>query len=245
MSYIICDLGPLGPKTPFIVNENNEKIAVAIMNLDEASRSEWLDLRKWGLGGSDLGVVLGYPGYKTLEQMNQTKGPIGKTEEFDNEAMRWGRKLETPVAEMATEDLICQTIRFPYMLQSLTSPALLANVDYLITQNNHSYEAGVINELNADEKTAIAAVLEIKTTGITGRPNSLSQGILPKTYEAQVLHYCTTLGINEYIVATLVGGQGLKLIEGVFTDADIYEAEKCAQNWAQEQTWFTPIYETI
>jgi putative phage-type endonuclease len=241
MSYIICDDGPLGSNTPYVMSDSGEKIAVAIMDLDKASRSEWLEMRKWGLGGSDLGVAMGHPGYKTLAQMNATKGPNGITTEFDNEAMRWGRKLEAPVAEMATEDLLCRTIRFPYMLQSLSAPALLANVDYLTT-GSIGYEPGVISDLDPGLSTTITCVLEIKTTGITGRPNSLVDGILPKGYAAQVLHYCATLGIEDYIVAVLAGGHGLRLIGGRVTSDDIDNAEKCAQMWAEQQSWFTPRY---
>lgn len=61
-------------------------------------RSEWLDYRKKGIGGSDAGAICGLNPYRTAIQVYLDKTSDG-TEDIDNEAMRQGRDFEEYVAK--------------------------------------------------------------------------------------------------------------------------------------------------
>lgn len=65
-------------------------------------KSEWLNYRKKGIGGSDAGAVCGFNPYRTAMEVYQDKTGK-KTEEMDNEAMRQGREFEDYVARRFTE----------------------------------------------------------------------------------------------------------------------------------------------
>lgn len=69
-----------------------EKISVADM-----SRSEWLRLRKSGIGGSDAGAICGVNPYSSPMKVFYDK-TSDEVDETDNESARQGRDLEDYVA---------------------------------------------------------------------------------------------------------------------------------------------------
>ena len=76
--------------------------ANTIVNLNEISHEEWLELRKKGIGGSDAGAIVGVNPYSSAFQVYcDKKGLMPETE--DNEAMRQGRDLEAYVARRFEE----------------------------------------------------------------------------------------------------------------------------------------------
>ena len=67
------------------------------------TREEWLYDRLKGIGGSDVGAVLGLNKYKSAYTLWAEKCGLLQDEEEDNEAMRVGRDLEQYVADRFTE----------------------------------------------------------------------------------------------------------------------------------------------
>ena len=67
------------------------------------SREEWLEARKQGIGGSDAAAILGVDPYCSALEVYCDKIGIAVPQE-DNEAMKWGRKLEPLVAEAYQEE---------------------------------------------------------------------------------------------------------------------------------------------
>ena len=60
-------------------------------------RKDWLDVRKTGIGGSDVAAVLGISPWKSPLDVFLDK--TGKSApEPENDAMYWGTRLETLVA---------------------------------------------------------------------------------------------------------------------------------------------------
>ena len=66
------------------------------------TREKWLEARRGGIGGSDAPAVLGVDPYKSALEVYCDKIGIAEPQE-DNDAMRWGRKLEPLVAEAYEE----------------------------------------------------------------------------------------------------------------------------------------------
>lgn len=64
--------------------------------------SEWLCLRKTGIGGSDAGAVCGVNPYSSPAKVFMDKTGSGVTE-LDSEAVRQGNDLEDYVARRFTE----------------------------------------------------------------------------------------------------------------------------------------------
>ena len=67
------------------------------MSLQGIERTEWLHLRKTGLGGSDAGAVCGLNPYSSPLQVFYDK-TSEEVQDKDSESMRQGRDLEEYVA---------------------------------------------------------------------------------------------------------------------------------------------------
>lgn len=154
--------------------------------LDFVSQEDWHKLRSKGIGGSDIGAILGVNKYRSLVDVYLDKTEGKKVE--DNNAMFWGRILEPIIrAEFQkkhSEEY--QTYLVPY---SLKYGVLRANVDGLIYNNN----------------TQKWGVLEIKTAN-QFTTKEWSDGVVPQSYYAQVMHYLTVTGLDYAIIVVLIGG---------------------------------------
>lgn len=154
--------------------------------LDFVSQEDWHKLRSKGIGGSDIGAILGVNKYRSLVDVYLDKIEGKKVE--DNNAMFWGRILEPIIrAEFQkkhSEEY--QTYLVPY---SLKYGVLRANVDGLIYNNN----------------TQKWGVLEIKTAN-QFTTKEWSDGVVPQSYYAQVMHYLTVTGLDYAIIVVLIGG---------------------------------------
>ncbi|WP_288847579.1 lambda-exonuclease family protein [uncultured Sneathia sp.] len=154
--------------------------------LDFNSQEDWHKLRSKGIGGSDIGAILGVNKYRSLVDVYLDKTEGKKVE--DNNAMFWGRVLEPIIrAEFQkkhSEEY--QTYLVPY---SLKYGVLRANVDGLIYNNN----------------TQKWGVLEIKTAN-QFTTKEWSDGVVPQSYYAQVMHYLTVTGLDYAIIVVLIGG---------------------------------------
>jgi putative phage-type endonuclease len=61
---------------------------------------EWYDFRKDGIGGSEIGTVLGLNKYDTVVRVFHEKVGTIEPRKEDNEKMFWGRELEDKIAEI-------------------------------------------------------------------------------------------------------------------------------------------------
>ena len=70
--------------------------------LSGVSNTEWLRLRKSGIGGSDAGAICGVNPYSSAMKVFRDK-TSDVVEELDNEAVRIGHDLEDYVAQRFME----------------------------------------------------------------------------------------------------------------------------------------------
>lgn len=157
-----------------------EEISVAGIN-----RSNWLELRQKGIGGSDAGAILGLNKWKTPFQVYLDKTePIVDDEQ--SEAAYWGTELEDVVAKEFTRRTGKKVRRNNRMLKSLQYPWMIANLDREVVGED--------------------AILECKTTN-SFMAKEWEGDQIPASYIIQVQHYLAVTGAAKAYVAVLIGGQ--------------------------------------
>lgn len=156
------------------------------------THEEWLEDRTKGIGGSDVGAVLGLNKYKSTYTLWAEKTGLLHTEEIDNESMRIGRDLEDYVAKRFMEATGHEVVTSDYSFQSEEHPFMLANVDRLLT----------------DEPCG----LECKTASALTRYD-FENGDIPPSYYCQCMHYMAVTGLNKWYIAILVMGKGFYWFE--------------------------------
>lgn len=168
---------------------------IFISDITSISKEEWRQERKKGIGGSDVGAILGLNNYRSMFEVFYDK--IGakniKTEsERSKVAMEIGTRLEDLVAEMFQERYpAIQVQEDNQMYQHSEYPFMLANIDR--------------NLLLPD---GTQAILECKVISISDEWESTDfckgvPGRCPLSYEYQVRHYMAVLNCDLAIVVGL------------------------------------------
>ena len=159
---------------------------VIAKNTDVMPRSEWLALRRKGIGGSDCAAACCLSRWKSPLQLFFEKTRGMKMEE-DNERMAWGRTLEPVIRAEFAKRTGLAVIECPFMFASQEYPYMIANVDGIVTEPNDS-----------------KALLEIKTVG-EHSAKDWDDG-LPLEYYLQIQHYMAVCDLTKAYCTTLIGG---------------------------------------
>lgn len=160
---------------------------------DEEIRTQWLEARRKGVGGSDASTIMGLSQYATPYTVWLEKtGRVIPDDISEKEAVYWGNVLEDVVAsEFAKRHPDWSVTRRNAILQNVERPWQLASVDRLVTDGSGR-----------------KGVLEIKTAGAF-RAEDWEDGI-PDYYLPQPIHYLAVTGREFFAVAVLIGGQKYK-----------------------------------
>lgn len=155
-----------------------------IFDSKNATREEWLKIRKLGLGGSDMAAVLGLSPWRSpidvwLDKTSDT------VEEKESEPMYWGNVLEEVVAQEFAKRSGYKVRNNNFTLQSEAYPYLLANIDR--------------------EIVGLDAGLECKTANAF-KANEWDGDNVPDAYYIQCQHYMAVTGKSSWWIACLVGG---------------------------------------
>ena len=151
---------------------------------------EWLELRRKGLGGSDVATAMGLSPWKSPMQLYLEKTGEIDPEPLTSEAVYWGIVLEAVIANRFAElhpDLIIEEPK--QMLAHSEYPFMLANLDRVIVTPQGK-----------------RGVLEVKTTSAT-QSDKWKDDNVPIHYVLQVQHYLAVTGYDFAYVACLIGGQ--------------------------------------
>lgn len=140
------------------------------------SDAEWLEQRKQGIGGSEVGAVMGLSPWKTPLQVWLEKTGREECEDIsDNPIVKFGTDYEKIVGEHYKQENPSMTVRRVNALcKSIARPWAQASLDYEI----------------CDKLTKTWGVLEIKTA-------RSKWDRIPDSYLCQVLHYLSVTG-REY-----------------------------------------------
>ncbi|MFJ8516149.1 YqaJ viral recombinase family nuclease [Lysinibacillus xylanilyticus] len=159
-------------------------MVLAKITTADMSRDEWLDARRAGIGGSDVGAIMGFNQYKSAYQVFLEK--TGQySEEVDNEAVYFGNALEDFVAQEFAKRTGKKVRRLNKMLVHPEHDFMLANVDRVVVGER--------------------AVLECKTASEYVK-DAWDGEEIPASYLCQVHHYLAVTGFEKAYIAVLVGG---------------------------------------
>jgi putative phage-type endonuclease len=165
-------------------------MAVVLASTENMDYSEWLGLRKKGIGGSDASVICG---------VNRWKSPVELWMEKTNklpyqeagEAAYWGTQLESLVRNEFTKRTGIEVIEAKQLLQSEDYPFMHANLDGICEHPNFG-----------------KCVFEAKTSSAY-RESEWRESI-PDEYVLQVQHYLSVTGHKGCYVAVLIGGNSFR-----------------------------------
>lgn len=165
--------------------------AVKLVDTSELSRSEWLEVRRQGIGGSDVGAILGINPYKSPVQVYREKiGEVGEQE--DNEAMEHGRDLEGYIRIKFQQRTGKKVTKMPFVYQHPTHPFLLANIDGWVVDENAGLECKNVSEW---------------------RRNEWENNQVPNEYKLQCNHYMSVMGADRWYVCAFIGGNKIEIRE--------------------------------
>ena len=160
---------------------------------------EWLNVRKSGIGGSDVAAVLGLSPWKSpLDVYLDKTGKAAPQEETD--AMYWGTRLEDLVAKKYCEVRGVEVRKVNSILRSAEYPCLIGNIDRAVCP-----EKGKLPVVKGKFRTP--KILECKTA--RAKNEDWGQGgtdQIPNYYITQVLHYLGLTGCKSCDVAVLFLG---------------------------------------
>lgn len=168
--------------------------ALRLVETRQLSRSDWLQVRKQGIGGSDAAAAVGLSPYKSqLELWLEKTGRDAELPKPDpndtTEPVYWGTLLEPIVAASYTQQTGNRVRKVNAVLQHPTVPFMLANLDREVIG-----APGV-------------QILECKTTGEFGA--RLWRDGVPEYVQLQVQHQLAVTGKHAADVAVLLCGQQL------------------------------------
>ena len=168
---------------------------VFIDDITKISKDEWREKRKSGIGGSDVGAILGLNKYQSVFDIFYTKigtKNLRNISEKSQITMEIGNCLENLVADLfQKKHLSMQVLVDNTMYQHSTYEFMLANIDRKIILPDKTY-----------------AILECKTLANANEWKSTDfckgvKGTCPLSYEYQVRHYMAVLNIDLAIIAGL------------------------------------------
>ena len=150
------------------------------------NKLEWLRERQKGIGGSDVGAILGVNKWKTAFQVY-----LDKTEEIvqvdePSEAAYWGTELEDMVAREFAKRTGKKVRRDTTHFVSKEYPFMVANIDRRVVGENAILECKTVNQYGAKEWEGDE---------------------IPPSYLLQVQHYLYVTGAERGYIAALIGGQ--------------------------------------
>ena len=156
------------------------------------SREEWLEIRKSGIGSSEVATIVGLNPWETPYQLWRRKVGIDEPKP-ENAAMRYGHHLEDAVSRMwhdSTGREIIKRSAIDWIIRDNDRP-------YLQVSPDRTYWLG--DSRSPEEK----GILEIKTTRMKVDPTDL-----PKYWFCQIQYQLGVAGYKEGSLAWLSAGQG-------------------------------------
>jgi len=171
------------------------------------AREEWLQARRAGLGGSDMGAILGLSKFKTPVDvwMEKTGRSESSTETLQ---MRFGNYAEEFVAREYCAKTGHAVQRCTSMLRHPDAP-ILGNVDRLVVPAGAkiaSHKSEIRTDLGLECKTASAfSAMDATEWGEEGTD------LVPPSYLVQCTTYMALTGCNAWDLAVLFGNQEVRV----------------------------------
>ncbi|WP_308296174.1 lambda-exonuclease family protein [Streptomyces sp. ISL-96] len=156
----------------------------------DAPEEQWHEVRRSGIGGSDVAAILGLDKYRGPRHVFEAKH--GRDTEADNEAMEFGRELE---------DVIARSFSRRANVPILTPPGTLVH-------NEHAWMLANVDRYALDETGAVVAPVECKNRS-EYQADDWEEGV-PDSPAIQAHWYMAVGGWDYAWVAALIGGNRLR-----------------------------------
>lgn len=169
-----------------------------LVGTHEPNSPAWLELRKTGIGGSDIGTICGLNPWESAYTLWAKRAGHIPEEKLNSWAVRLGQAFEDPILELYQEEHPEKIIYKTGTYRHKEHPIMLANPDAL------AY----------NEDTDEWMIIEVKTA-------RYEWDSIPQHYIAQVQHYLYVMGLD---LAVICGVQGMAWHEYVIR-ADKFEQE--------------------
>ena len=170
---------------------------------DNLSREDWLKIRKQGVGGSEIGAILGHSKYKCAVHVWLDKtGREDKLPEVTAEQemiLQSGKDMEELILELYKKKTGRKAVRVNAMLCHPDEPRMMVNLDAIAQREDGTW-----------------GVLEIKNTFAQG--DEWKGGKVPEAYQDQ----CR----QGMMVAGLMWGEVISLRAGRWTESSIFKIER-------------------
>jgi len=174
--------------------------AIRLAETNELSLDDWLDIRKTGIGGTDISAIAGLNPWRSVIDVYLDKtGRLPKQPE--NDKMKWGKILEEPVASEYKSKKAVKISNVKAVLQDIDKPHYLANIDRLILKDKALLDKENPTHHYLSENGN--GVLEVKTTGWG---SSWENDEIPEMYYCQVQWYMHVCKLKWAQFAVLVQG---------------------------------------
>lgn len=159
------------------------------------ARMGWLEERRSGIGGSESAAVLGVCRWKSpLALWSEKVGLVEPDDLSDNEAVEWGLRLESVVAEA---------------FRDRTGRRIEMNEPFKITRHpDHDWMLATLDAVQWAPGRKGPGNLQIKTAGAFMDREWRDEP--PLSYSVQTQHEMAVAGLEWGSIAVLIGGQKLR-----------------------------------
>jgi len=141
--------------------------------------AEWHEIRSEGIGGSEIGTIMGLNQYESAYALWAKKCGLIPTPPLDNWAIRFGKAFEAPILDLFVKEHPDFELYSAGTYESVSTPYLHANPDALAKVNGEWI------------------IVEVKTA-----KNYWYE--IPPAYIAQVRHYMAVMDINRAVIVGVV-----------------------------------------
>ncbi len=159
-----------------------------LANTKDMSRHDWLQLRREGIGGSEIATIVLGQAWANSSRYSVWADKVGITpideNEPENHRYKMGHLLEPVIAQLFLEKTGIRIKRRNAIMQSKKWPFLLANIDR--------------------EAIGTRAGIELKTTD-PWSADEWKGGQLPDKYYLQCQHYMAVTGWPTWYIASVIG----------------------------------------
>ncbi len=165
--------------------------------IEFSSDEEWLELRREGIGGSDMGAILGINKYSSPLKVYLDKVENIREDLSNNPAVKKGKDLESLIRTLYVTPYLGEK---GYSVRSLQH--ILVNKNYPWIRANLDGIAVNIAD-NQNYKKHIGIEIKVVTPFAEDNWNGEEYGGVPASYYAQCQTYMLVTGIKEFIVCAL------------------------------------------
>lgn len=169
-----------------------ETEAHVVANTAGLHPTDWLYLRRHGIGGSDAAAIAGLDKYRSPFAVFLDKLGALEDEDDETEAARWGKLLEAPVRDETAH----------------RTGHTIAPVNLLLCHETRTWQRANLDGLGLEVEAGLPFVYEGKTAGHYVA-DEWADDQVPDGYVLQGMHYLAVTGLRRLIFGVLLAGQRL------------------------------------